>query len=92
MKELSSSQTAPTDDDFSTETGLELGKIDGPVHCLWMSGSSVEIRNKGSAGVRPLPLQCLSEFFPVEEKINCLGNEFSVRTFHRWGWPGIYNG
>ena len=30
---------------------------------------------KRSAGARPLPLRCLSQFFPVEEKINCLGNE-----------------
>ena len=35
--------------------------------------------------VRLLPLQCLSQFFMVEEKINCLGNEFLVCTFHRWG-------
>ena len=32
-------------------------------------------KQKGSAGARPLPLRCLSQFFPVEEKINCLGNE-----------------
>ena len=39
---------------------------------------------KGSAGARPLPLQCLSQFFPVEENINCLGNEVFVRIFHLW--------
>ena len=26
-------------------------------------------------GARPLPLRCLSQFIPVEENINCLGNE-----------------
>ena len=30
---------------------------------------------------RPLPLRCLSQFFPVEEKINCLGNEFLCVSF-----------
>ena len=39
-------------------------------------------------GARPLLLRCLSQFFPVEEKINCLGNKvlyICIRTFHRWG-------
>ena len=40
-------------------------------------------KQKGSAGARPLPLQSLSQFFPRKKKINCLGNEFSVPTFHR---------
>ena len=34
------------DDAFSTETGVELGGIVGPVRCLWMSDSSAKIRNK----------------------------------------------
>ena len=42
------------DDAFSIETGLELTRIVGSIRCFWMSGSSIEIRNKGSAGVRPL--------------------------------------
>ena len=54
-----------------------------------MSGSPTKMRNKkGSAGVRLLSLRCLSQFFPVEEKINCLGSEVlcvSLRTFHLWG-------
>ena len=50
-----------------------------------MSISSAKIRNKKDRQGCPLPLRCLSQFFPVEEKINCLGNEFFVRTFHRWG-------
>ena len=40
-----------------------------------------------TAGARPLALRCLSQFFPVEKKINCLGNEvlyICLRTFHRW--------
>ena len=39
-------------------------------------------------GTHPLPLRCLSQFFLVEEKINCLENEFlcvCLRTFHLWG-------
>ena len=40
---------------------------------------------KRIGGARSLPLRCLSQFFPNEEKINCLGNEFSMHTFYRWG-------
>ena len=45
-------------------------------------------KQKGSPGVRPLPLRRLSRFFLGEENINCLGNEVlcvSLRTFHLWG-------
>ena len=45
-------------------------------------------KQKGSAGAHPLPFRCVSQFFPGEEKINYLGNEFSVRslrTFHLRG-------
>ena len=45
-------------------------------------------KQKGLAGARPLPLRCLSQFFPLEENINCLGNEvlcICLPTFHRWG-------
>ena len=42
-------------------------------------------KQKRIGRVHPLPLQSLSQFFPVEEKINCLGNEVFVCTFHRWG-------
>ena len=31
-------------------------------------------KQKGSTGARPLRLRCLSQFFPVGEKIVCLGN------------------
>ena len=54
-----------------------------------MLDSSAKTRNKKeSAGARSLRLQCLSQFFPGEEKINWLENEFScicLRTFHLWG-------
>ena len=45
-------------------------------------------KQKGSARARPLSLRCLSQFFPVEENINWLGNEvlcICLRTFHLWG-------
>ena len=51
--------TIPDDDAFSTETGLKLGRIVGPVCCLWMSSSSTKIRNKkdwwGSPVASPMP-------------------------------------
>ena len=43
---------------------------------------------KQSARARLLPLLCLRQFFPVEDNINCLGNEvlcICLRTFHLWG-------
>ena len=47
------------DDVFSTETGLELGGIAGPVRCFRMSGSSTKVRNKedrrGSPVASPMP-------------------------------------
>ena len=52
-------------------------------------------KQKESAGARSLPLRCLSQFFPGEEKINFLRNEFSMRKstyLSLVGWPGIYNG
>ena len=49
----------------------------------WTPLQKQETKRIGEA--RPLPLRCLSQFFPNEEKINCLGDEFSVHTFHRWG-------
>ena len=42
------------------------------------SGCRAPLQNKkqkGLAGARPLPLGCLSQFFPLEEKVNCLRNE-----------------
>ena len=52
------------DDAFSTEIGLELGGIAGPVRRLWMSGSSTKIRIKrdrrGSPVASPIPKSVLS--------------------------------
>ena len=80
-----------TDDAFSIGTGLERVGFARPVRRLWMSGSSAKTRNrKRSTGARPLPFRCLSQFFPVEKKINCLENEIlcvCLRTFHLWGNP-----
>ena len=84
------------DDVFSTGTGLERAGSAEPIRCLWTLGSSAKTRNKKDRrGTRPLPLRCLSQFFPGEKKTNCLGNEFSVRKsayLSLMGWSGIYNG
>ena len=52
----------------------------------WASLQKQETKRIGEGS--PLPLRCLSQFFLVEENINCLGNEvlcICLRTFHRWG-------
>ena len=54
------------------------------------SGLRAPLQNKKQkriGGARPLPLRCLSQFFPMEEKTNCLGSMFCVclHTFYRWG-------
>ena len=41
-------------------------------------------KERGSAGARPLPLQCLSQFLP-ERKDQLLRGRMFLRTFHRWG-------
>ena len=51
-------------------------------------------KEKESAGARPLPLRCLSQFFPMEDNINCLGNEVLVHKsayLSPIGWPSIYS-
>ena len=51
-------------------------------------------KERGSTGARPLPLRCLSLFFPVEENINCLGKEVLVHKsvyLSPMGWPVIYS-
>ena len=73
---------------FQPELGLSMLELLGR---LAVSGRWLFCRNKkqkGSTGACPLPLRCLSHFFPVGEKINYLGNEvlcISLCTFHRWG-------
>ena len=50
---------------------------------------------KRIGGGSPVASLILSTFFPMEEKINCLGNEFSVcksTYLSLMGWLGIYNG
>ena len=74
---------------FSTRTGLERVGIVGPELELSLA-LGVRLlckkkKQKGSAGARPLPLRCLSQFFPVEENMNCLGNNvlcICLCTFH----------
>ena len=44
--------------------------------------------DSGSAWACPLSLRCLSQFFPMDEKINYLRNKVlcvSLCTYHRWG-------
>ena len=51
-------------------------------------------KERGSAGARPLPLRCLSQFFPAGENINCLGNKVLVHKsayLSSMGWPDIYS-
>ena len=76
---------------LSTGTGLEhVGNV-GPV--LLALDAGLLCKNKkqrGSAGARPLPLRCLSQFLPGKEKINCLKDEFSA-YLSPTGWSGIYS-
>ena len=70
-------------------------------NCRWAGPLALDFglfcknkKQRGSAGARPLPLRCLSQFFPVEENINCLGNEVLVHKsayLSSMGWPGIYS-
>ena len=74
---------------FQPELGLSvldlLGRLADSGH---RAPLKIQRNRKGSAWARPLLLRCLSQFFLVEEKINCLENEFlciCLRTFHLWG-------
>ena len=71
------------------------GTIAGPVRWLWTLDSYTKNKKKkGSAGARPLPLRCLSQFFPAGENINCLGNDVLVHKsayLSSMVWPGIYS-
>ena len=70
---------------FQLKLGWSLLELLGQSTSSGCHGSPANIRNKRIGGDRLLPLRCLSQFFPVEEKINYLRNEFFVRTFYRWG-------
>ena len=69
---------------FQPELGWSVLELLGRSVDSGCQASLQKQETKGSVGARLLPLQCLSQFFPVEENINCLGNEVFVRTFHRW--------
>ena len=70
-------------------------------NCRWASPLALDVgllcrnkKQKGSAGARPLPLRCLSQFFLAGESIDCLRNEVLVHKstyLTPMGWPGIYN-
>ena len=87
---------------FSTRTGLErVESLGRNWNCRWAGPLALDVglpcknkKERGLAGARPLPLRCLSQFFPVEENINCLRNEVLVHKFaylSPMGWPGIYS-
>ena len=69
VKELSFPQTAPTDDVFFNrnwagacwDRWAGLLALDAALPCK-------NKKQRGSAGARPSPLRCLSQFFPVEGK------------------------
>ena len=70
-------------------------------NCRWARPLALDVgllyknkKERGSTGARPLPLQYLSQIFPVEENINCLGNEVFVHKsayLSPMGWSGIYS-
>ena len=73
---------------FQSELGLSvldlLGRFADSGHRTPLQKQETE---RDRRGTRPLPLRCLSQFFTVEMKINCLENEFlceCLRTFHLW--------
>ena len=70
-------------------------------NCRWLGPLALDVgllcknnKQRRSTGDRPLPLRCLSQFFPVEENINSLGNEVLAHKsayLSPMGWPGIYS-
>ena len=71
------------------------GTVARPVHWLWTLDSSAKTRKKEDRwGLSRCCSDCLSQFFPVEENIICLGNEVLVHKsayLSPMGWPGIYS-
>ena len=92
VKELLFPQTAKTDDAFFNRNwaGVCWNRRAGPL-ALDVGLLYKNKKQRGSAGARPLPLRCLSQFFFDEEKINYLESEFSV-YLSPTGWPCIYSG
>ena len=78
-----------------------LGSLGRNWNCRWAGPLALDVgllcknkKERGSARARSLPLRCLSQFFLVEENINCLGNEVLVHKsayLSLMGWPGIYS-
>ena len=70
-------------------------------NCRWAGPLALNVRllcksktERGPARARPLLLRCLSQFFHLEENINCLRNEVLVYKsayLSSIGWPGIYS-
>ena len=83
VKELSFPQMTPTDDAFFKRNWpgacwnrwAGTGTVVRPVRWLWTLDSSAKIRNKEDP--RGLA-RCLSQFFLMEENINCLEGECSA--------------
>ena len=78
-----------------------LGSLGRNWNCRWAGPLALNVgllcknkKERGSAGARLLPPRCVSQFFPMEENINCLGNEVLVHKsayLSLMGWPGIYS-
>ena len=70
-------------------------------NCHWAGPLALDVgllcknkKERGSAGARSLLLRYLSQFFPVEDNINCLRNAILVHKsayLSPMGWPGIYS-
>ena len=80
---------------FQSELGLSvldlLGRSVDSVRWTPLQKQKTKRIGRGSLVASPMPQSVL----PGEEKIDCLGNEFSVRKsayLSLVGWPGIYNG
>ena len=60
--------------------------VTGLVRWLWALDSSAKSKKQIiSTGDCPLPLRCLSQFFPDKRKDQLLKRANFLRTFHRWG-------
>ena len=83
---------------FSTGTRLERVGIVGPELELSLALDVGLLcknnKQRGSTRVHLLLLRCLSQFFPVQENINCLGNKLLMHKswyLSPMEWPGIYS-
>ena len=76
-----------SDDAFSIGTGLEHARITGQSVDFGCLAPLRKQETKKIGRDSQLPLRCLSQLFPMEENINCLGNVcfFFLRTFYRCG-------